>query len=463
MRGDVVAGLAALAAGLSPAAVPAAETRRPNIVFILADDLGWADIGANGSRYYETPELDRLAKDGVRFTQAYAAAAVCSPTRASILTGKCPARLHLTDWIAGEPPRKGAQFRVPDWTKRLPAEEVTIADVLRAAGYATASIGKWHLGGPAEAPEKQGFDLNVAGGDIGHPASYFWPYGAPGTSHRVPVLAESGGQKGEYLTDRLTDEALAFIERNRGQPFFLYLPHYAVHVPLEARAELRRHFEGRPPANGQGNATYAAMIRSLDESVGRVRAKLQELGLEDRTIVVFMSDNGGFLGSTSNAPLRKGKGWPYEGGIREPLLVVAPGVTRPGGVCDTPVISNDFLPTLVELAGLPQAAAKTAVDGVSFAPLLRDPRATLPRDTFGWHYPHYWGGQVTPFSALRSGDWKVIHWYEGDRWELYNLAADPGERRDLAASEPERLRELRARLETWLLETGAQPPAPNEA
>ncbi|HEY5910171.1 MAG TPA: sulfatase [Verrucomicrobiae bacterium] len=459
-------GLACLFAGLGPLTASAASREAGlNFVFILIDDMGATDGGCFGSTFYRTPELDRLAAAGMRFTQAYAACAVCSPTRAAIMTGKYPARLHLTDWIPGEGTPKESRFQVPDWQKRLPLEEVTLAEALKALGYATASIGKWHLGGTNCYPQYQGFDLNVAGGHIGHPASYFWPYGNPGASHRVPGLAEGGGQKGEYLTDRLTDEALKFIESNRAKPFFLYLAHYAVHAPLMGKVEIVEEYSRRPGGNGQSNSVYAAMLQSVDESVGRIMRKLEELRISDHTVVVFTSDNGGavHLGkppATSNAPLRLGKGYPYEGGLRVPLLVKAPGITRPGSLCAVPVISADWFPTLLELAGAPESAARTATDGVSLVPLLRGKQRLARRELF-WHYPHYWNGKgVTPYSIARVGDWKLIRFYEFDREELYDLRRDPSEEHDLAKEDPRKARQLSRRLDAWLKEVDAQRPVP---
>ena len=448
-----------------------AETRsvaRPNIVFILIDDMGWTDGGCFGSKYYRTPSMDALAAAGMRFTQAYAACAVCSPTRAAIMTGKYPARLHLTDWIPGEGAPKNSRFRVPDWQQHLPLEDTSLAEALKRLGYATACVGKWHLGGPKFYPQHQGFDLNIAGGDIGHPASYFWPYGEKGNSHQVPGLAEQGGAKGEYLTDRLTDEALKFIAASRNQPFYLHLAHYAVHGPLMGKEEDIEEFRQIPGANGQSNAVYAAMLKSVDQSVLRVLKKLDELGLAEHTVVIFTSDNGGAVHfgqppATSNSPLRLGKGYAYEGGLRVPLIVKAPGVTRPGTTCDWPVSSQDFLPTLLELAGAHHAAANTAVDGVSFVPLLRG-EASLPRQELFWHYPHYWnGGKVSPYSVARVGDWKLIRFYEAGREELYNLRDDLSEQRDLAGSQAEKRRELARRLDGWLKDVGAQMPVEKAA
>ncbi len=443
-------------AGCCTFRLPAEPAQRPNFLFILVDDLGWTDVGCFGSKYYATPSIDRLATQGMRFTDAYAACAVCSPTRASIMTGKYPARLHLTDWIPGEGNAPAHALCVPAWRQYLPLEEATIAKVLKSAGYVTASIGKWHLGGPAYYPEHHGFDLNVAGSDTGHPASYFWPY--EGKTHTVPGL-KAGGHEGEYLTDRLTDAAEAFLEANRQRPFFLYLAHYAVHMPLEAKPGLLAKYRAKPPSGGQNNPVYAAMIESVDQSVGRLLSKLEALGLETRTVVVFMSDNGGLWPqATSNAPLRAGKGHPYEGGIREPLIIKWPGATKSGSTCRVPVCSIDFFPTLLEMAGVKPPGP---MDGLSLVPLLKQ-TGPLNRDALYWHYPHYWSGNtVRPSGAVRAEDWKLIEFYEDMHVELYNLKEDLGETRDLAGLKPEKTTELRAMLHRWRQEVGAQMPSPN--
>lgn len=462
---SIVLGVLALEFPLSSHAANGAPQSRPNVVFILIDDMGWADGECFGSSYYQTPNLNRLASEAVRFTQAYASCAVCSPTRAAIMTGKAPARLHLTDWIPGEGTPKQSRFRVPDWQQHLPLEETTLPEALKSRGYATASIGKWHLGGRGFEPQNQGFDVNVAGGHIGHPASYFWPYGNETASHRVPGLAAQGGKDGEYLSDRLTEEGLKFIEANKDKPFFLFLPHNAVHAPLMGKDELVENYSRKLGAHGQSNHVYAAMIQSVDESVGRIMKKLDELHLADRTVVIFTSDNGGAVHfgkppATSNAPLRLGKGYAYEGGLRVPLLVKVPGLTRGGTVCDLPVISHDFFPTLLELAGADQKPNRTTLDGISFAPLLRG-EDRLPREELFWHYPHYWFGKnVAPYSVARVGDWKLIRFYEDDREELYNLRDDLSEKNDLAPKMLEKRRTLSARLDEWLKQVGAQMPVP---
>ncbi|RMG63977.1 MAG: sulfatase, partial [Bacteroidetes bacterium] len=318
-----------------------AEPPRPNVLLFLVDDLGWTDLGCYGSDLYETPHIDRLAAEGVRFTQAYSACTVCSPTRAALMTGKSPAQLHLTDWIAGHD-RPDAPLAPPDWTQYLPLEETTLAELLQEAGYATASIGKWHLGDDSiYYPQHQGFDLNVAGYKRGQPPSYFAPYQNKRWPH-IPYLAP--GDSGEYLTDRLTDEAIRFIEGRGEKPFFLYLPHYAVHTPLQAPDSLVAYYEGKPRDSlRHQNATYAAMIHSTDQSMGRLLALLEERGELDHTLVIFASDNGGLelRDVTENAPLRAGKGSAYEGGTRTPFILRLPDGQRAGSETDLPAISMD--------------------------------------------------------------------------------------------------------------------------
>ena len=422
---------------------------RPNFVFILVDDLGWADTGCYGNTFYETPNIDRLAGEGMRFTAAYAACPVCSPTRASILPGKYPARPHLTDWIPGHK-RPKAKLEVPVFNQELPLQEVTIAEALREAGYASASLGKWHLGHAPFYPGHQGFDVNFAGDHRGQPPSYFYPY-------RIPSVHE--GQPGEYLTDRTTDEALRFIEQNADRPFFVYLSHYAVHTPLQAKQALIEQYKAKVrPDQAHRNPVYAAMVHSVDESVGRVLDKLDELGIAGRTVVFFMSDNGGLARVTSNAPLRAGKGTLYEGGIREPMIVRGPGVVEPGSLCHVPVTSVDFFPTLLEMARVTPRVKD--IDGVSLAPLLRR-QGRFQRDALYWHYPHYHPGGATPAGAVRCGDYKLIESYEDGRLELYDLKADIGEENNLAGQMPEKAAELRQMLHEWLEAVNAQMPSPN--
>jgi arylsulfatase A len=431
----------------------AAPQTQTNVVLILADDLGWTDLSCYGSDFYETPHLDRLAREGMRFTQAYSACTVCSPTRAAILTGKYPARLHVTDWIPGLPP-ENPKLLIPDWTKFLPLDEITIARALRSAGYVTASIGKWHLGSEECYPEKHGFDINVAGSSAPAPPSYFAPY-------KIATLSD--GSKGEYLTDRLGEEAARFIDQHKDKPFFLYVPLFAVHTPIQGKEALVQKYRAkRHPGLKQTNAIYAAMIESMDDAVGCIRRKLEELKLADHTVVVFASDNGGRVPTTSNQPLRVGKGSCYEGGSRVPLIVQWPAVTTPGSVCETPVISMDLYPTILEITGQKKAAQKS-VDGLSLVSLLRQD-GELHRDALFWHYPHYQHYQLggsTPYGAIRAGDFKLIEFFDDMRVELYNLREDPGEQRDLTVDMPAKVDELRARLHGWRKEVGAQMPTRN--
>ena len=435
------------------------ESQRPNVVLILADDLGWTDLACYGSDLHETPHLDRLAASGVKFTQAYSACTVCSPTRASILTGKYPARLHLTDWIPGLMPANPKMI-VPEWTKQLVAEEQTLAEVFRDAGYVTASIGKWHLGTEAFYPEKHGFALNVAGTQAPSPRSYFAPYS-------IATLAE--GNEGEYLTDRLAAEAEKFLRANKERPFFLYLPHFAVHLPIQAKAPMVEKYRAKlRPGLKHTNPTYAAMLESLDEAVGRVLATLQELKIAERTIVVFTSDNGGHIPTTSNAPLRYGKASCYEGGTRVPLLVRQPGAIAAGSSCEVPVISPDLFPTVLAMAKLSAAKQPNSgqsLDGVDLTPVLHQ-KGSIARTELFWHYPHYQlyqQGGTTPYGAIRAGDWKYIEFFDGQPAELYHLAVDGSEQRNLADERPEKAAALAARLKAWRQEVGAQMPTPNPA
>ena len=441
-----------LAGGSATAAT--IDRPRPNVVFILADDLGWADLGCYGSRFYETPHLDRLAARGVRFTQAYAACPVCSPTRAAAMTGKYPARLQLTDFIGGA--RRG-KLNPAAYLDHLPLEETTLAEVFRSAGHATGFVGKWHLGGQGFGPLDQGFGSNVAGCGMGAPSTYFSPY---------KILTLSDGPAGEYLTDRLASEAVKFLSVHRDRPFLLWFCPYAVHIPLQAKPELVARFEAkarritgatRPRFRPEGtredrrvqdHAVYAAMLASLDEAVGSVVKALDDLGIADRTLIAFTSDNGGLStaeGSpTSNAPLRAGKGWLYEGGIRVPLIVKGPQIDRPGRIAEVPVVTTDLAATMLDLAGVPDTVRKE-LDGVSLLPLLMG-RGKPDRDATFWHYPHYGNQGGSPGGAIRLGDWKLIEFYEDNRIELYNLKQDPGEQHDLAAPEHRRAAEMRQRL-----------------
>jgi arylsulfatase A len=445
----------------------------PNVVLVLVDDLGWADLGCYGSTYYETPNLDRLASQGMRFTNAYAACAVCSPTRAAVMTGRYPARLGVTDWIRARfqgstvpADRKnpteyvggpGRRLLCPPNALWMESDEITIAEILKEAGYTTCHIGKWHLGFDDWYPDRQGFDVNIGGCDMGHPPSYFDPYSNP-RDGGIPTLAPR--REGEYLTDREADEAVGFISAHTEEPFFLYWAPYAVHTPLQAKAELIAKYKAKQPTH-QTNATYAAMVESVDAGVGRIMNTLDQLDLAERTLVIFTSDNGGLLGPTNNAPLRSGKGYPYEGGIREPLIVRWPPRVPARSECNEPVTSVDYLPTICEAAGLAPPAHRP-IDGRSIVPLLTGSGA-WQRDALFWHFPHYRGKDVVPYSIVRAGDWKLIKRYEGKTYEVFNLRQDIGETNDLSDSMPEKVRELDEKLQAWLSSVRAKLPKPNPA
>lgn len=500
--------------------------KKYNVVFFLVDDLGWTDVGYQGSTFYNTPNIDSFSNKGVRFTQAYAACQVCSPTRASILTGQYPARLGLTDWLPG---RKDFTFQKMETVKtiqQLPEGQQTLARVLKDNGYATAIFGKWHLGEDSASAQKQGFDVQVPQWNKGWPnGSFFAPYNMKGLE---------GGPNGEYLTDRLTTEALNWVEQNKDQPFFLYLSHFAVHDPIQGRGDLVTKYEKKKNTLGkekaapfilegnpddeeplsretltaalkdsahqgirifpdrtvkikqrQDNAQFAAMVENMDESFGRVMSKLKELGLDNNTIVIFFSDNGGMSAanfgnparkiaacdldkvfSTSNLPLRAGKGWLYEGGIREPLLIYWPEQAGSVRATDVPVTSTDFYPTILQMVGLdPKPRGNNGVDGQSLVPLMKGDVAAsekLKQKPLFWHFPHYsnHGGQ-SPGGAVRYGDYKLIEYYENSAVQLFNIKTDPGEQNDLAQKEPQKVKELRDLLHKWRKEVKAQMPVPN--
>ena len=462
------------ACGALPVSITGAATR-PNFVFFLVDDLGWADVGAFGSTYYETPNVDGLAATGMKFAQGYAACPVCSPTRASIMTGRHPVRVNITDWIPGmaAPRTWNPRFLHVDDANELALDEVTIAEVLKENGYQNFFAGKWHLGGEGFLPTDQGFDINIGGHQVGSPpGGYYAPWKNPYLKAR---------QEGEYLTERLTEESIQFLKtRDTGRPFLLYLAYYNVHTPIQAYKKRVGHFQEKAtrlvtqPAPAikehrglsrarQDDPDYASMVAAVDDSVGAILGSLKELGIEDRTIICFFSDNGGLCtlarpGPTCNLPLRSGKGWLYEGGIREPMIIRAPGITTPGSVCDTPVVSMDFFPTILELAGL-DSRPDLHCDGLSLVPLLRGHAPAAPR-TFYWHYPHYHGSTWTPGAAIRDGDWKLIELYEFDEVELYNVRDDPGERTELSERAPEKTAELRYKLRDWQRRMDAKMPQP---
>jgi arylsulfatase A len=455
-----------------------AKAAPPNVVIVLVDDMGWTDVACYGSKYYDTPNVDRLCREGMKFTQGYAACAVCSPTRASIMTGRYPARVGVTDWIhfhdprarvaakacknpEGYDPPRGRKLLTPVCKFWLEHDEVTIAEMLKPLGYVSAHVGKWHLGPKGWFPTDQGFDFNYGGCEIGAPPSYFDPYARGG---RGGIATMPPRKKGEYLTDREADHAVAFIEnhakKHHDRPFFLYLAHYAVHSPIQAKKDMIAKYKARKPTN-QKNPVYAAMVESVDQAVGRVMDVLDKHKLTDNTLLVFTSDNGGAVHfpATDNAPLRKGKGYPYEGGIREPFLFRWPGVVKPGSVSNVPICSIDLLPTIAAATGAKLPGR--VLDGVDLTPLLRG-TGGLKRKTLYWHFPHYWWGtRIKPYSIIRDGDWKLIRNYEDARLELFDLAADLGEKTDLAAKMPKKAAELNAKLTAWLKDVGAKLPKPN--
>lgn len=495
----------------------ARNTAPPNIVFFLVDDLGWTDVGCYGSSFYETPNIDSLAKQGVRFTDAYAACHVCSPTRASIMTGKYPARLGLTDWLAGRREFNFQHFKSAKKAPHLALDEVTIAEALKAHGYATGHFGKWHLGEEPNGPSAQGFDVQVPRWNKGWPrAGYLAPFNLDGIAD----------QPGQYLTDRLTDEALKFVDRSKDNPFFLYFTHFAVHDPIEGRPDLVEKYrkklaklksktgkafilEGnpddqqplsrdtlnmlinRPSHKGhkvlpqrtvkikqhQDNVHFAAMVEAMDESLGRLMAKLKDLDLADNTIIVFYSDNGGMSGAnfgnpnrvvnpssldrayaTSNVPLRGAKGWLYEGGVRVPMIVRWPGGGKNGIVCKEPIISPDFFPSLLEMAKLP-AVPSQHVDGKSFVPAVQG--KPFERGPIYWHFPHYSNhGMQSPGGAVRVGDYKLLEYFENGTVQLFDLRNDIGEQNNLAQSNPKKTAELLVKLKAWRKSVAANMPLP---
>ncbi|MEM7655900.1 MAG: sulfatase [Bacteroidota bacterium] len=489
MKGIPVLLLALLSlAACQPAATT--DPTPPNFVFFLVDDMGWADLGCYGSTFYETPNIDRLAAEGIRFTQAYAACPVCSPTRASIMSGKYPARTGVTDWIPGRQNRlnqePGHQLSARPFAQQMALEEITIAEALQAAGYQTCFVGKWHLGTDSIYwPEHQGFDLNIGGHNRGSPpGGYFSPYNNPRLSD---------GPEGEYLTDRLTTESLHFLDTVGKDPFLLYFSFYTVHNPMQGKDSLVGKYEQKrdqlghseadrfdydadwirkAPERGnfrqrnlQDHATYASMVESLDQNVGRVLDKLAEVGKQENTVVIFMSDNGGLSTSegspTVNGSLRTGKGWLYEGGIREPMMIRWPNVIAAGQTSEVPVTSTDFYPTMLQMADLPLQPEQHQ-DGVSLLPLLAGNQAPQ-REAIFWHYPHYSNQGGRPGSVIRKGRYKLIEFLEGPSLELYDLEADPGETNNLAEQETELTQSLQAELQTWRAEVGAEMMDPNPA
>ena len=495
------------------------QKKQPNIIFFLVDDLGWTDLGFYGSSFYETPNIDKLAKNGVKFTNAYAACHVCSPTRASILTGKYPATINLTDWLPGRNEFPFQKFSNPKINQHLPYEEITIAEALNVKGYKTAFIGKWHLGEDPSNPVAHGFDMHIPEWDKGWPKKgYFAPFEMKG-------LEDS--KDGDYLTDRLTDEALKYIVINKENPFFLYISHYAVHDPIQGRKDLVKKYseklinkdknnnpayilEGNPDnpnnpsrkeldslintpdyeaykilPNGtvkvkqkQDNVEFAAMVESMDESLGRIITKLKELGIQDNTIIFFYSDNGGMSAinfgnskrivpmaqqdiaySTSNLPLRGAKGWLYEGGIRVPLIVKWPGEGMQNAESSIPVTSVDIFPTILNMVGFPEGIGKDK-EGVDISPLIKG--ETINRGPLYWHFPHYSNhGMQSPGGAIRDGDYKLLEYFENGTVQLFNLKNDIEEQKDLSKIEMKKTKELKEKLHKWRKKVGAQMMKPN--
>ncbi len=455
-------------AAMPAVAAQSASPGRMNVLFVLADDLGWSDLTCYGSNYHETPNLDEFARTAVRFTNAYASAPVCSPTRAALLTGKSPARLGMTTWheASMDPPKDRPMLPAPS-EGNLPLSEISLAKLYRQAGYYTTHVGKWHLGTAGYYPEAHGFDMNVGGTFWGAPQTYFHPFSGDrrygGEFRYVPGLPHS--KPGDYLPDLLTDAALDVVGRKGGQPFFLNYWCHSVHTPIEAPAELVEKFRRKlEPRHTHRNPAYAAMLARYDYNVGRLLDRLKSTGLDRNTIVIFTSDNGGYTEKfdgtpvTNNLPLRSGKGSLYEGGLRVPLMIRVPGVTTAGAVCQTPVITTDFYPTLQDLGGL--RPGTQTLDGVSIAGILRNPDGAVADRDLCFHFPHYYP-TTTPVSAIRSGSWKLLEYLDSGRLELFDLREDPGESTDLAARMPDLARSLHSRLAVWRKTSGARIPRVN--
>lgn len=447
------------------------QPEQPNFVFILVDDLGWADVKCNyPESFYDTPNIDKLAASGVRFTNAYAANPVCSPTRAALMTGKHPNRVNITDWIPGSDPKKRPLLGPQD-ANELALEEITLAEKLKEKGYQTCFVGKWHLGNEGYFPEDQGFDINIGGHHKGSPpGGYYSPY-------KNPKLND--GPKGEYLPDRLTQESIDFIKNNKDNPFLLYLAYYTVHTPIQAAKKHIDQYEqkrellniDKVPHQREGdgwtkmtqeNAAYASMVTAMDENIGRIVTALEQQGLEDNTWIIFTSDNGGLStltrknAPTNNGPLRAGKGWCYEGGIRVPLIIAGPKITEPGRSESTPAISMDYFTTIMNLAGIEHESN----DGENLIPILTE-NTSINRDVLFWHFPHYHGSAWKPGSAIRKGDWKLVVHYEDKRTELFNLKNDPGEENDVSPNNIEIVNELKKLLDIKLQESKAKYPEIN--
>lgn len=452
---------------------------RPNIIFILADDLGAHDLSCLGSNYYETPNIDRIAGEGMEFTSGYAGCQVCSPSRATIFTGKFPARHGITDWIgapSGEDWRKTGRYNklLPaEYLRQLPHDYLTLPEVLKESGYKTFFAGKWHLGEKGSWPEDHGFDVNIGGLNAGSPkGGYFSPYENPNLKD---------GNPGEELSMRLAKETVSFLKGNNpgktGQPVFAFLSFYAVHSPIQTTREKWGKYRDKAEKSGiaatgfkmghflpirqiQDNPVYAGLVEAMDDAVGLVLNSLEELGLDDNTIVIFTSDNGGVSAgdafATSNLPLRGGKGYQFEGGIREPYFIKVPGLTKGGEKCDVPVSGADFYPTILDLAAI-RLRPEEHSDGVSLVPLLK--HKPIADRSLIWHYPHYGNQGGEPSSIIRSGDWKLIHYYEDGHVELFNLRNDPGETTDLSGKQKNLAEKLHKKLFDYLENSGAKYPS----
>lgn len=433
------------------------SNKKPNVIFFLIDDMGYGDLGTYGSTFHETPNIDQIASEGMKFTQGYSACTVCSPSRGAILTGRYPGRTHLTDFITGHTNQENPKLKIPDWKMYMEHDRTLLPEVMQDAGYATQFVGKWHLIPREDTqeiqdqhfPESHGFDINVAGCAMGMPrgrGKYFYPFDMPNLE----------GEKGDYLTDRLTDESLVFLEENKDNPFFLYFSFYLVHGPIMGKKEYIQKYENKEASGGQSNPKYAAMVQALDENIGRVTKKLKELGLDKNTIIILTADNGGTRTSSSGG-LRGSKGLSYEGAVREPFIVKWPGVVKPETVCNTPVIGMDVYPTILEMIGLDQKKEEH-MDGVSLVSLLKQ-EGSIDRETLYWHYPHYHA--TKPYGAIRHKDMKLIEFFEDGDLELYDLKNDPSETTNLATTRPKDAKKLLAMMQQWREDVGAQMPTPN--
>lgn len=440
-----------------------------NVFLIHVDDLGATDLSVFGSDYYDTPNIDRLAAEGMRFTQSYSAAAICSPSRAALMTGKYPARTGITDWIRAKfqggsglalptdfEQTEGKSLKTPKNQGFLPLEELTLAERLKAVGFSTMHVGKWHLGEEGNHPEDQGFDINIGGNDLGQPPSYFDPYLAKNAAPTYVLKNVPPRKEGEFLTDREGDEIVKFIQNRKGQ-FFIHWAPYAVHTPIMGPEELVEKYKAKTPGI-QKNPTYAALVENLDQNVGKVMEELDRLGIRKNTLIIFTSDNGGLIGNpqnpvTVNLGLRSFKGYPYEGGIRVPTIVSLPGLVPAGKVAETPIITMDLVPTILDMVG----ASKVQTDGQSLSPILLQKGQMPNRDLF-WHFPHYREPDVKPYSIVRSGVYKLIYYFDGEEVELFDLSKDPLEQSNLASELPNVVAELKSKLEKWWKETGARLP-----